>query len=397
MAFGLGNEKIPATQLILSRKEDALVHFFGVSARNSNDLFVACIDQKARGGTVWLTSRSGEIRATALTSSNNPPKVVTNDSHADEFAEEINLFLQFVTPPPWEDAPHPLNVVAKFGSVQEVEQVFQRDTAALNGQDDEGMTPLACAIVQEQMEAVRFLLDKGADPNIPDKNGDTPLGLAASRNKTNGTPLCELLLAKGAVVNPTNNKTEFNIPPLSWAVSSDNTELVKILLAHGADPNGRGGNILREASSRGDTEIVALLLDHGANLKALSDGMTPLHDAAEGGRDEVVKLLLSKGAAVNARRYDGATPLMSAADREHKTTVEILLAAGADINAVDDKGNTPLHWAVARENKEVVEILLAHGADLKSKNKEGQTPMQYAVRWHQPPMAEFLRQHGAKE
>jgi ankyrin repeat protein len=396
-AFGLGEEKIPATQILLGQKEDALVHQFGVSARNTNDLLVARIDRNTRSGIIWLTSRSGGIRATLLTSTNGPPKVVKNDSHADEFSEEIDFLLQFVMPPPWEDAPHPLNVVAKFGSVQDVELVFQRDPAALNGRDDEGMTPLACAIVQEQMEVVRFLLDKGADPNIPDKNGDTSLGLAASRNKTNGTPLCELLLAKGAVVNPTNNKTEFNIPPLSWAVSSDNTELVKILLAHGADPNGRGGNILREASSRGDTEIVALLLDHGANLKALSDGMTPLHDAAEGGRDEVVKLLLSKGAAVNARRYDGATPLMSAADREHKTTVEILLAAGADINAVDDKGNTPLHWAVARENKEVVEILLAHGADLKSKNKEGQTPMQYAVRWHQPPMAEFLRQHGAKE
>jgi len=396
-AFGLGEEKIPAMQLILGQKDDPLVHQFGVSARNTNDVLVARIDRNTHSGTVWLTSRSGEIRATLLTSTNGHPKAVANDSHANEFAEEIDFLLQFVAAPPWEDAPHPLNVVAKFGALQDVEKIFKGNKKAINRQDDEGMTPLACAVVQEQTDVVRYLLNQGADPNIPDKNGDTPLGLAASRDKTNGTPLCELLLAKGAEVNPTNNKTEFNIPPLSWAVSSDNTELVKILLAHGADPNGRGGNILRSAAGRGDTEIVALLLDHGANLKALSDGMTPLHDAAEGGRDEVVKLLLSKGAAVNARRYDGATPLMSAADREHKSTVEILLAAGADINAVDDKGNTPLHWAVARENTEVVEILLAHGADLKSKNKEGQTPMQFAVRWHQPPMAEFLRQHGAKE
>jgi len=322
--------------------------------------------------------------------------MVANDSHADEFEEEINLYLQFVTPPPWEDAPHPLNVVAKVGDVSDVEKVFEHNPEAINTQDDEGMTPLACAIVQEQMDVVRFLLDKGADPNIPDKNGDTPLGLAASRNKTNGTPLCILLLAKGAEVNPTNN-TKYRIPPLSWAVSSGNTELVKILLTRGADPKARDGNILRSAASGGDTEIVEMLITHGADPKALSDGMTPLHDASEGGRDEVVKLLLAKGAEVNAKRFDGATPLMSAADRGHKTCVEILLAKGASINAIDDKGNTPLHWAVARENKEMVEILLAHGADINLKNKESQTPMQFAARWHQPSMVELLHQHGAKE
>jgi ankyrin repeat protein len=395
-AFGLGEEKIPATQLILSRKEDTLVHFFGVSTGNTNDLFIACIDRNTRNGTVWLTSRTGEIRATILTSTNGPPKVVTNALCADKFEEEINVFLHFVTPPPWEDAPHPLSVVAKFGDVSDVKKVFENNPEAINTQDDEGMTPLACAIVQEQMNVVRFLLDTGADPNIPDKNGDTPLGLAASRNKTNGTPLCEMLLAKGAEVNPTNNAKDM-ITPLSWAVSSDNKELVKLLLARGADPKARGGNILRSAVSRSDTEIVAMLIAHGADPKALSDGMTPLHDAADGGCDEVVKLLLSKGAEVNAKRFDGATPLMSAADREHISTVEILLGNGADINAIDDKGNTPLHWAVARENKEVVEILLAHGANINLKNKEDQTPMQFAARWHQPSMVEFLRQHGAKE
>jgi len=399
-AFGLGDEKIPATQIILGRKDETLVHFFGVSMRNTNDFFIACIDQKTRNGTVWLTSRAGKIRATILTSTNSPPKAVTNDRYADQFEEELNFFLQFVTPPPWEDAPHPLNVVAKFGDLSDVEKILKRDIKSINAQDDEGMTPLACAIVQEQMDVARFLLDKGANPEIPNKNGLTPLELAASRPQTNGLLLCELLLAKGAQVNPTN-KTDYRITPLDWAVSSDNIELVKLLLDHGADGKAKsdvGSTALHTAADRGDKEIAAMLIEHGADVNAkVTGGTTPLHEAAWAGRDEVIKLLLSKGAEVDPKRHDGLTPLISAADREHNSTVEILLANGADINAAMDNGDTALHSAIARGNKEVVETLLAHGADMNLKNKAGETVLQFAAKCHQPAMVELLRKHGAQE
>ena len=85
------------------------------------------------------------------------------------------MFLEFTAPappedtaatPPWEDAPHPLNVVAKFGDVPDVEKILKRNPTAINMQDDEGMTPLAGAVVQEQVDVVRFLLDNGADPTF---------------------------------------------------------------------------------------------------------------------------------------------------------------------------------------------------------------------------------------
>ncbi|HXR03674.1 MAG TPA: ankyrin repeat domain-containing protein [Verrucomicrobiae bacterium] len=403
-AFGLGDEKIPATQLILSRKGETLVYFFGVSAQNSNDLFVACIDQKTRGGTVWLTSRSGEIRATVLTSSNSPPKVVANESHADEFAEEINLFLEFVTPPPWEDAPHPLNVVAKFGDVSDVEKILKRDPKAINTQDDEGMTPLAGAVVQEQVDVVRFLLDKGADPNIPNKNGLTPLEHACGRDKTNALALAKLLLAKGALINATN-MAGFTIPPLEWAISSDNTELVKLLLDHGADVTVKsdvGSTPLHSAADRGDLEIADILIAHGADVNAkITGGTTPLHEAAWNGHDDIVKLLLSKGAETDPKLTTGITPLFSAAgpggERSGKACVEILLAHGADINVTDENGNTLLHTAAYYGNKEVIEVLLAHGEAVNVKNKRGETPLQIAANSQHPAIVELLHQHGAKE
>jgi ankyrin repeat protein len=400
-AFGLGDEKIPATQLILSRKEDTLIHLFGVSTLNTNDLFVARVDGKKQTGTGWFTSRNGKIRATILTSTNGPPEVVANESHADEFEEEINLYLQFVTPPPWEDAPHPLNVVAKFGSVQDVNRVFQRDPAALNGQDDEGMTPLACAVVQEQNEVVRFLLDKGADPNIPNKNGLTPLEHACGREKTNALMLAQLLLAKGALLNATNVTRE-TIPPLEWAISLDNTELVKLLIDRGADVKAKsdlGSTPLHSAAERGNLEIAEILIAHGADVNAkINGGTTPLHQAAWGGAEAVMKLLLSKGAEADARRSDGLTPLINAAGSgaasQGNGCVEILLAKGVNINATDEDGETALHKAAYYGNKDVVEILLAHGAAINATNKNGKTPLKVASK---PEIAELLRQNGAKE
>ena len=403
-ALGLGNEKIPAMQILIGSKDDPVVHQFGVSTQNTNDILVARVNRNTRTGIIWLTSRSGVIRATILTSTNGPPTPASNDRYVNEYAEEINTLLEFTTTPlaettaaapPWEDAPHPLNVVAKFGGVPDVEKILKRDPSAINTQDDEGMTPLASGVVQEQVDVVKFLLDNGADPNIPGKTGLTPLEHACGRSKTNALALAKLLLAKGASVNATN-VTGFTITPLDWAISFDNTELVKLLLDHGAIIEA---TFLSQAAGRGDVDIAEIFIAHGADVNAKDrGGNTALHAAAWDGRDEVVKLLLSKGAEADAKRSDGLTPLINAAgpgaERNGKGCVEMLLAKGVNINATDGDGETALHKAAYYGNKDVVEILLAHGASINATNKNGKTPLKVASK---PEIAELLRQHGAKE
>src|SRR4051794_17507626 len=126
-AFGLGEEPIPATQIILAQKDETLVHFFGVSAQNTNDLFIARIDRKIRTGKVWLTNPAGKIRGTILTSTNGVPETSPNDTFFNEFRQEVAIFLQFIAPLPWEGSPYPLNVAAKFGEASDVEKILERD------------------------------------------------------------------------------------------------------------------------------------------------------------------------------------------------------------------------------------------------------------------------------
>ncbi len=117
---------------------------------------------------------------------------------------------------------------------------------------------------------------------------------------------------------------------------------------------------------------------------------TPLHLAAAGYRVEIVRILLAAGAnpnaAANMRR---SNPLHYAADgcltgrvwdaKRQVKTIQCLLAAGADINAQDKNGAAPLHRAVRTRCAAAVDCLLKAGADPALKNKPGSTPFHLAV------------------
>ncbi|HEY2787514.1 MAG TPA: ankyrin repeat domain-containing protein [Fimbriiglobus sp.] len=119
-------------------------------------------------------------------------------------------------------------------------------------------------------------------------------------------------------------------------------------------------------------------------------GDTALHLAAAGYRVEIVKLLLAAGADPNvAGRHRLGRPLHYAADgyvigpawneKLQVRTIRVLLAVGADVNAADKNGATPLHRAVRTRCAAAVECLLDAGADPTRKNKPGSTPFHLAV------------------
>jgi ankyrin repeat protein len=129
-----------------------------------------------------------------------------------------------------------------------------------------------------------------------------------------------------------------------------------------------GDTPMHAAAGKGHTEIVALLLEHGADANVRDqNGQAPLHDAASNGHFQVVRLLLAKGADVNAEMHDDLTPLHNAARSGNAQIVRLLLDRGADVNAKSADGKTPLNSAESEGHSEVAEILRQRGGVAKPK------------------------------
>ena len=132
-------------------------------------------------------------------------------------------------------------------------------------------------------ETVKALLDKGADVNAKDKDGETVLMKASASGYTE---IVKALLDKGADVN---EKAVHGQTALMYASGLGRTEIVKVLLYKGADMNAKsehGDTALRLASERGYTKIVNVLQYEGATVKALPD------KGADVNANDVDKLIL---------------------------------------------------------------------------------------------------------
>ena len=111
-------------------------------------------------------------------------------------------------------------------------------------------------------------------------------------------------------------------------------------------------------------ELVQFLVQKGSLVNCQStDGVTPLHRAAELSPD-IVRLLLDHGAHPDPVSRYGRTPLHHAASGNLET-VRILLALGNEVNRSDNKKNTPLHFASLGDSRDVLEVLLQHGAQVE--------------------------------
>ena len=129
-------------------------------------------------------------------------------------------------------------------------------------------TPLHFAAgLNDNPEVISFLLDRGADIEAKDDNGDTPLFSAAFFN--DNLEVVSVLLDRGADINA---KNKYGRTPLHSAAGNyDNPEVVALLLDRGAGVNSRderGETPLHYATLQNDLEVVVVLLDRGADIGA---------------------------------------------------------------------------------------------------------------------------------
>ena len=141
-------------------------------------------------------------------------------------------------------------------------------------------TSLHQAVVDGDIDQVKLLISKGADVNMENRMGWSPLRTGVQNSRR---AIVELLIAQGADVNAKDNRGQ---TPLHVAVTLGQKEVVELLIAKGADVNvmgSRGDNALSLAQKRKQTEIVDLLLKHGAKEPSPEDLMGDRYYGDEGG------------------------------------------------------------------------------------------------------------------
>jgi ankyrin repeat protein len=149
-----------------------------------------------------------------------------------------------------------------------------------------------------------------------------------------------------------------------------------------------------EATATGQAERVSSLIAKDPSLaNAYSpDGFTPLGFGVFFGQPEVVKALLAAGADVNAASRESmkVTPLASAAAAQQTSIARLLIDHGANVNARAASGHIPLHEASANGNVELVKLLIQNGADVNAKTDDGKTPLDFAIEYKRPEVIELL-------
>jgi ankyrin repeat protein len=255
-----------------------------------------------------------------------------------------------------------------------------------NQQNEIGATALMDAAAFSSAECVRLLLDRGAGVNAANA-----LGVTALMWGTGDAAKVRLLLERGASVNA---KTRDGVTALVTAARRGNLDSVQTLLARGADP--KSPELMRIAFATTNPALRDLLSDAGVKWRTAGDlGPIPglrLNDpkrmrefldlggspnqtqllitgkvnllalAAVTGELETASLLIQRGADPKSKNMHNWTALMMSATTSRPDVVRFLVEKGADLHSRDDEGRTALDWALTQGETEVVRVLREAGA-----------------------------------
>ena len=182
--------------------------------------------------------------------------------------------------------------------------------------------------------------------------------------------------------------------PLSWAAQRGEDEVVRLLLAYGADPNNNDNTNmtpLHYAAQAKTPKCLLLLIEYGARISQSTRGWTALHYACCLHDDAAyVKPLLDHGADVDKRTYVGKTALFFAIIRNHLRTAACLIGVGADLNVLDNEGISPLAVAIKFRRLDSMKLLAPSGATHKLRSGGDDTLLHLVAKFPDIKIIEYL-------
>ena len=274
-----------------------------------------------------------------------------------------------------------------------------------------GLLHVACN--ENNPQALRLLLERGANPNVKlPKSGLTPIELACADEQMD-QEIVQILagylfphrLDINAIhcVNSPGYPSDFTL--LQLACRSQNVQTIKILLNNNADPNvvapGWSAPPLHLScdAETVDSEVISSLLEAKASVDSRYRGLTALHILCRSQEfnEQALHALLAGKADVNAVTTPSRmTPLMFAIKNNTQMANLLLMDYRTDINEADYLGWQAIHYAAKAGNCEaVINALVDRGADVNAKTDKGITPLHLAMLEKNEPDIFALLEHGA--
>ncbi|XP_065676442.1 protein phosphatase 1 regulatory inhibitor subunit 16B isoform X2 [Hydra vulgaris] len=232
---------------------------------------------------------------------------------------------------------------------------FIKNGFSPNLQNEDGLSALHQAVIEDCVDVVDVLVKNGADLNIKDADFWTPLHAAVA---CGNFELCKYLCENGASMVEIN--TDGNMP---IDLVEDNED-IEIYL------DGKMGALYTEEELEDIRNVVR------------EDMLRDLHDCVLNNRD------------LNIAGEHGETAMHIAAANGYEDVVEYLLDHGAKIDLIDNDGWQPIHAAACWGQEKIIELLVNHGADLDAKTKDGETPIDLTEDEELQGMIEDLKESG---
>lgn len=264
--------------------------------------------------------------------------------------------------------------------------------------DLDGRTPLNSATKAGRVDAVRLLLEHGANSSISDWVGWPPLYWAV---RTNCPPIVKLLLEYNAeLMVQSSTGVNAAMIAIEYLEGKELKEMCDVFFRNNECMSLMGARnaALRQllsAAESGNLDLITTIVEveHFNVHSADDDGYTSILSASENGQDDAVRLLIRMGSDVEEKNAAGESCIWLASRYGHEAVVRILLENGADVNSADEIKQTAVSAAAEGGHLRVVETLLGRGANVRTGTIHGKTAYMFAVNGGHDAVSDALLVH----